>query len=314
MDFEQLRAACEARVEALRLPHRFSTRDLRDAVAEQRGRPIILRPLSTLGALDAPCGIRLETPDADLLFYEEATSPLHQNHILAHEISHIVCDHPGSLELDRDTLRAIGFDPTLVQRMSGRTSYTSEDEREAEVMASVIRQLMYRGREGPPDFHLHRRVIEINDCVLALRPYRRTSVRDAAAAEAARRGTAGTPWGEAEVEAAVIAAAVAAKRTGLPLDGDEAPPATGTRSRKGDLPAETAWLLLVAEAYARHPAPENTGAASPSHPGAENAEAALPGRPAPEHAEAASPSHPAPEHAEAASPSHPTPKNAGAAS
>lgn len=75
--------------------------------------------------------------------------PLHQNHILAHEISHIICDHPGSLELDQDTLRAIGFDPTLVQRMSGRTSYTSEDEREAEVMASVIRQLMYRGREGP---------------------------------------------------------------------------------------------------------------------------------------------------------------------
>ncbi|MET7874042.1 tyrosine-type recombinase/integrase [Streptomyces cyaneofuscatus] len=143
MDFEQLRAACEARVEALGLPHRFSTRDLRDAVAEQRGRPIILRPLSSLGALDAPCGIRLETPDADLLFYEEATSPLHQNHILAHEISHIVCDHPGSLELDQDTLRAIGFDPTLVRRMSGRTGYTSEDEREAEMMASVIRQLMH---------------------------------------------------------------------------------------------------------------------------------------------------------------------------
>ncbi|GAA3116257.1 hypothetical protein GCM10020254_73780 [Streptomyces goshikiensis] len=44
MDLEQLRATCEARVEALRLPHRFSTRDLRDAVAEQRGRPIVLRP------------------------------------------------------------------------------------------------------------------------------------------------------------------------------------------------------------------------------------------------------------------------------
>ncbi|MEJ8645534.1 DUF6545 domain-containing protein [Streptomyces sp. MS1.HAVA.3] len=112
------------------------------------------------------------------------------------------------------------------------------------------------------DFHLHRRVIEINDCVLALRRYRQASVRDAAAAEVARRGTADTPEGDAEVEAAVIAAAVNAKRAGLPLDGDEAPPAAGTRSRKGDLPAETAWLLLVADAYARHPAPENAGAAS----------------------------------------------------
>lgn len=84
------------------------------------------------------------------------------------------------------------------------------------------------------------------------------------------------------MEAAVIAAAVAAKRTGLPLDGDEAPPAAGTRSRKGDLPAETAWLLLVAKAYARHPAPENAKAAArpervgalPNHPGPENAGAA----------------------------------------
>ncbi|WP_405977439.1 MAB_1171c family putative transporter [Streptomyces sp. NBC_00158] len=488
MDLEQLRARCEARAEALGLPHRFSTRDLRDAVAELRGRPVILRPLSTLGAVDAPCGIRLETPDADLLFHEEATSPLHQNQILAHEISHILCDHPGSLELDQDTLRAIGFDPTLVRRMSGRTSYTSEDEREAEVMASVIRRLMYRGRESPPSrpasgaeswdalftltaatsvlaflfqlnlererarrqirlrvltlgacvaamtaffaaeqftgrspalyacyvlvyisylgytakdfllqtwaqsgrsarrsqrwglrttsvgcgfalvyaayklfalvsiglgpglvpdharcstpltplrcafsvtapavsvllitaglalpallwplsrlrrrrwernsfdaleplwrevtsavpevvldpggtgadsqdlgFHLHRRVIEINDCVLALRRYRQVPVQEAAAAEAARRGTAGTPGGDAEVEAAVVAAAVEAKRSGLPLGGEEAPPAAGTRSRKGDLPAETAWLLLVAAAHARRPAAEHAGAAS----------------------------------------------------
>ncbi|MFD3552173.1 DUF6545 domain-containing protein [Streptomyces goshikiensis] len=351
--------------------------------------------------------------DTPWVSYEEATSPLHQNHILAHEISHIVCDHPGSLELDQDTLRAIGFDPTLVRRMSGRTSYTSEDEREAEreaeVMASVIRQLMYRGRESaepdrrrrrklgravrraaqeetPPKminivftgtavvllcfaaywvrgrgghrptgtwamaalltsfalaflFQLNlereraRRQIRLRFIALAisvalvsiglglglvpdharcstpLTPFRCTfsvtapavgvllitvgltlpgllwplsplrrrrwernsftaleplwrEVTSAAAAEAALRGTAGTPGGDAEVEAAVSAAAVEAKRAGLPLDGEEAPPAAGTRSRKGDLPAETAWLLLVAEAHARRPAPEHAGAAS----------------------------------------------------
>ncbi|MGV9785858.1 regulator component [Streptomyces sp. NPDC003435] len=150
MDLERLRTACEERVAALRLPHRFSTRDLCDAVAAERGRPIILRPLRTLGAIDAPCGIRLETPDADLLFYEEGTSALHQNHILAHEVSHIICDHPGSLELDADAFHAIGFNPTLVRRMNGRTSYSTDDEREAEMMATVIRQHIYRGRVLPP--------------------------------------------------------------------------------------------------------------------------------------------------------------------
>jgi hypothetical protein len=150
MELERLRAQCEERVGALHLPHRCTTRDLRDAVAALRGKPIVLKPLKTLGLLDAPCGMRLETAEADLLFYEVGTSPLHQNHILAHEISHIICDHPGTLELTDDAIDAIGFSPTMVQRMSGRTSYTTEDEREAEVMATVIRQRIYRGRELPP--------------------------------------------------------------------------------------------------------------------------------------------------------------------
>jgi hypothetical protein len=151
MELDRLRAACERRVDALELPHRFTTRDLCDAVARLRGRPVVLRPLRTLGSLDAPCGIRLETADADILLYEEATSRLHQHHILAHEVSHILCDHPGHLALGDDAFAAIGFDPTLVRRMSGRTSYSTEAEREAEMMATVIRRRAYRERELPPE-------------------------------------------------------------------------------------------------------------------------------------------------------------------
>ncbi|WP_415959779.1 MAB_1171c family putative transporter [Streptomyces sp. 021-4] len=176
----------------------------------------------------------------------------------------------------------------LRRRRWERNSFTALEPLWREVTSAVPEVVLDPGTSEVDahdlDFHLHRRVIEISDCVLALRRYRQTSVRDAAEAEAARRGTDGTPRGEAEVEAAVIAAAVAAKRTGLPLEGDEAPPAAGTRSRKGDLPAETAWLLLVAEAYARHPAPDDAKAVA------------------------------RPENAPAASPSHPTPRNAGAAS
>ncbi|HCA84133.1 MAG TPA: regulator component [Streptomyces sp.] len=150
MEHDRLRVACEDRLRHLGLPHRFGTQELCDAVAALRGRPIVLRPLRTLGAVDAPCGIRVETAGADYLFYEEGTSSLHQMHILAHEISHIVCEHPGSLALDEHASLATGINPTLIRRMSGRTSYTTEDEREAELMATVIRQRMYRGRELPP--------------------------------------------------------------------------------------------------------------------------------------------------------------------
>ncbi|MEU0403316.1 regulator component [Streptomyces sp. NPDC006197] len=149
IDESRLRHWCEEQVDLLHLPHRFSTRDLREAISERRGKPIVLNPLNTLSTVDAPCGIRLETPSADLLFYEEGTSVHHQRHILTHELCHVYCDHPGSLEVDAKTARALGVNPTLVMRMSGRTSYSTTDERQAETMASVIRQRIYRDRESP---------------------------------------------------------------------------------------------------------------------------------------------------------------------
>ena len=145
----QFRLHCEDRIDRLNLPHRFSTEQLRDAIALLRDKPIILKPLSTLGATDAPCGIRLELPEADLLFYEESTSLLHQRHILTHELCHVLCDHPGSLQLDAEATHPLNFNPTLVLRMSGRTSYTTEDEREAEMMATLIQQRIYRERDLP---------------------------------------------------------------------------------------------------------------------------------------------------------------------
>ncbi|CAM5602806.1 hypothetical protein SXANM310S_01750 [Streptomyces xanthochromogenes] len=56
------------------------------------------------------------------------------------------------------------------------------------------------------------------------------------------------------------AVAVPTERRGLPRYGDEAPPAAGTRSRTGAVPARTAWP--VSDAAPRRPAPENAGAAS----------------------------------------------------
>ncbi|MER5873226.1 DUF6545 domain-containing protein [Streptomyces sp. NPDC002044] len=120
------------------------------------------------------------------------------------------------------------------------------------------------------DFHLHRRVLGTDDGVPALRGYRCVRPEAAAAGAVADRGEAGTPEGNAEVEAAVLAAAVAAKRAGDAArragDGPgaaQAPPAAGTHSRTGDLRAETAWLLPVTRAHLRR-RPRDTAAAEPS--------------------------------------------------
>ena len=149
MDDSRLRRSCEEHIDRLNLPYCFTTRELRDAITALRGKPIVLRPLNTLGAVDAPCGVRLETPDADLIFYEEGTSLHHQRHIVTHELMHVYRDHPGSLEVDAAAAHVLGVSPILALRMSGRTSYSTADEREAEMLATIIRQRMYRERESP---------------------------------------------------------------------------------------------------------------------------------------------------------------------
>ncbi|WP_338012871.1 MAB_1171c family putative transporter [Streptomyces sp. TSRI0281] len=94
------------------------------------------------------------------------------------------------------------------------------------------------------DFLLQRRVIEISDGILALRPYRSRRVQEMAQGAFG----AGTEGGAAAVEAAVVKAALAASKAGRFAD-EVAPPSTEAASRK-DLRADTEWLLLVADAYA----------------------------------------------------------------
>lgn len=150
LDGNRLTESYERQIECLSLPYRFTTRELRDAIAARRGKPITLTPLDILGTSEAPCGVRLETPHVDLVFYEKNASIHHQRHIITHELMHVFRDHPGSLEVDASTAHAVGVDPTLVLRMSGRTSYSSADEREAELLASLVRHRMYQERQSPP--------------------------------------------------------------------------------------------------------------------------------------------------------------------
>ncbi|MFE5853434.1 MAB_1171c family putative transporter [Streptomyces sp. NPDC056500] len=112
------------------------------------------------------------------------------------------------------------------------------------------------------DYLLHRRVIEINDGVLALRLHRSLAVHKAARELAETKGMKDTLEREAFVEAALISAAVHAQRNGDDFVEHQAPPAAGGSSREGNLRAETEWLLLVAAAYAD----ESTRVAPPAPP------------------------------------------------
>ena len=95
------------------------------------------------------------------------------------------------------------------------------------------------------DFLLQRRVIEISDGILALRPYRSRQVQEAAQ----KAVDAGTERGAAFVEAAVVKAALAYFRAGRRPTEVAQPPVSDASSRGGDLRTEARWLLLMADAY-----------------------------------------------------------------
>jgi hypothetical protein len=137
-----LRRRSERRLRGIRIPNPFDLDAFCDEVAARRGRPLIRRPVPGLSA-EAPCGLWIGTASADHVFYDPGTSPLHAEHIVLHELAHILSGHSGA---DGAMARLFpDLDPATVSRVLGRVSYTNAQEREAEMMASLI-----RGRSARP--------------------------------------------------------------------------------------------------------------------------------------------------------------------
>jgi hypothetical protein len=137
MDLRTLRARCAARLADAPFPRPFDARAFCEALAARRCRPIVLRPF--VGAA-RPCGLWVASAAADYIFYEQETSPLHRQHIIVHEASHLLCGHRG-LELDDDELAGLLFPslrPETVRTVLPRAAYALEEEREAELLASLI--------------------------------------------------------------------------------------------------------------------------------------------------------------------------------
>ncbi|MER6390833.1 hypothetical protein ACFXEL_26480 [Streptomyces sp. NPDC059382] len=125
-----LRKRCENILGHLDLTHPFSLDSLCARMEEQRGRPIRLHPLPREAAESGVCGLWVGTARVDYVFYEAQTTPLHREHIVLHELGHILFGH-HSLEGEESD----GHAPVVL----GRTNYTTRQEREAEMLASMIR-------------------------------------------------------------------------------------------------------------------------------------------------------------------------------
>ncbi|MFI5938400.1 hypothetical protein [Actinoplanes sp. NPDC051494] len=146
----RLRRRCERRLAGLVIPAPFDLDAFVAVVAASRDRPLILQPMAGLGGAGlgtgTPCGLWISLPDADYVFYDPGTSRLHAEHIVLHELAHMLSGHTTGLDVSGGALARLvpDLDPRTVERMLGRVSYTTTQEREAEMLASLI-----RARSGP---------------------------------------------------------------------------------------------------------------------------------------------------------------------
>lgn len=140
----RLRRRCERRLKDIAIPNPFDLHAFCTVVADHRGRPLALHPTPGLSA-GAPCGLWISVPSADYVFYDPGTSRLHAEHIVLHELGHMLGEHHTGLNggpaADGGALGRLvpDLDPRTVGTMLGRASYTTAQEQEAEMLASLIR-------------------------------------------------------------------------------------------------------------------------------------------------------------------------------
>lgn len=151
-----LRSRCEQRLSQLPLPAPFTVDRFKEALVIHRGRSLTINAMPTLGP-EAPSGVWIATETADHVFVDETARTLHREHIVLHELAHIVCDHQGAPAMTDEDVAALlpALNVEMVARVLGRTRYTQDEEQEAELLATMIAQRVNHGdrHHDNPEVH-----------------------------------------------------------------------------------------------------------------------------------------------------------------
>lgn len=149
----RLRRQCNRLLRELELFRSFSVENLCSRLAMYRGRPLYVQPLPGAAVLTGPCGVWLETETEDFIFYAPNTSRLHQDHIVLHEIGHMLRQHTATDHLPDSVFEGLfpDLDRDMVTRLLGRSRYNSWQEREAEAVAGILREASELGGDSRGD-------------------------------------------------------------------------------------------------------------------------------------------------------------------
>ena len=113
-------------------------------IAGLRSRPIRLVPTDTAALDGGPCGLWLNGVDEDVILHEVGTSDYHIDQIVCHEIGHMLLGHgQGVGGADDDAFAAVDqllpdIDPATVRAVLGRSDFRADQERDAEMFASMV--------------------------------------------------------------------------------------------------------------------------------------------------------------------------------
>ena len=139
VSLRSIRRQCEAALVGVPVPNPFDINDFCRVISSRRGRALhLVQKQTRLG----PCGVWLSLPDADYVFFESETSQLHREHIILHELGHLLCEHQPTEVIDEEVIAQLfpDLNPTVVHKVLGRTTYTAIEEQEAEMLASLVRE------------------------------------------------------------------------------------------------------------------------------------------------------------------------------
>ena len=167
-ELRSLSRRCEALRAGLPVPDPFDFDEFIAALGRQRGKPLRVWEFDTGSDGGSPCGLYVGTESADHIFVAPAHSELQRQQVVVHELAHMVLGHRRKDGLSADDLSRVlpglSLSADQVRAVMARTSYTTPEEVEAELLASVILQGSRRAARSPKvPAELREVVARIND-------------------------------------------------------------------------------------------------------------------------------------------------------
>lgn len=157
---DALHQRVEALIASAGLDDVASIADVLTAVAQRRGRPLELQALPEGLDPGEVFGLCLPYPDRDVILFRTGAGPEHELHSTLHECGHLLLGHVAVAGQPTDVGRLSrllpDLDPELVATALARASYEDEAEREAELFAMTVGQLIAAAQRRRGDAILRR--------------------------------------------------------------------------------------------------------------------------------------------------------------